>query len=759
MLTKFKQQRLFIRSCCHTHFRNQQHYNDDEYYLSSLCKENFFKQALQAFHLLLNNNTHFTLTLATYAHLILASSSIKSLQYGRRVHEHLLASHACPDLVLNNHILNMYGKCRSLDDARMVFDRMPERNVVSWTSMIAGYSQNHQEEEAVEFYLWMRRAGVQPDQFAFGSLVSACSGLLDVELGRQVHCHVLKSKFGSDPVVQNALVSMYSKFDRIENAFDVFRRIGGKDLISWGSMISGFAQQGWELESLGLFKEMLQLGVYSPNEFLFGSVFSACGGLLQVEHGKQIHGLSIKFGYGGDHFTGCSLCNMYAKCRNLESARNAFSQIDRPDLASWNAIIAGFAYQEEINEAMFLLSQMRKLGLKPDHITIRCLLCACTSSAALSQGQQIHSYLVKPGLDLNISVCNALLTMYAKCSELSVAFTVFEGMKSNKDLVSWNAILSACVLHNQMDNVFLLTRLMHCSEERLDQISIGTVLSACANLATLEIGNQVHGYSFKTGLAFDLSIVNGLIDMYSKCGSLVDARKLFERMKNRDVVSWSSLIVGYAQFGYGTEALELFSHMQHLGVKPNHVTYVGVLSACSRVGLVDEGCHHYKTMQSDHGILPMMEHCSCMVDLFSRAGCLREAESFINQMPFDPDIIVWKSLLAGCRVHENVEVGKRAAENILKLDPYNSAAHVLLCNIYASSGSWNEVANLRKSMKSKGVMKVPGQSWIKIRDQVHVFSVQDQLHLETDEIYGMLGELQLQITEADYNYPAKDMLL
>ncbi|KAL6008253.1 hypothetical protein ACLOJK_033759 [Asimina triloba] len=408
MLTKFKQQRLFIRSCCRTHFRNQQHYSDDEYYLSSLCKQNFFKQALQAFHLLLNNNTHFTLTLATYAHLILASSSIKSLQYGRRIHEHLLASHACPDLVLDNHILNMYGKCGSLDDARMVFDRMPERNAVSWTSMIAGYSQNHQEEIAVEFYFRMRRADVQPDQFAFGSLVSACSGLLDVELGRQ----------------------------------------------------------GWELESLGLFKEMLQLGVYSPNEFLFGTVFSACGGLLQVEHSKQIHGLSIKG----------SLCNMYAKCGNLESARKAFSQIDRPDLASWNAIIAGFAYQEEVNKAMFLLSQMRKLGLKPDHITIRCLLCACTSSAALSQGQQIHSYLVKPGLDLNISVYKTLLTMYAKCSELSVVFTVFEGMKSSKDLVSWNAILSACVLHNQMDNVFLLTRLMHCSEERLSRCPHSTCL-------------------------------------------------------------------------------------------------------------------------------------------------------------------------------------------------------------------------------------------------------------------------------------------
>ncbi|XP_058100355.1 pentatricopeptide repeat-containing protein At3g53360, mitochondrial [Magnolia sinica] len=745
MLSKFEHQRLFSRSC-HTHFKTQQSSND---YISSLCKQNLFKQALHAFDFV-RNNTRFCISLSTYARLLLASSSLKSLEHGRRVHDHLLGSNSRADVVLHNHILNMYGKCGSLADARKVFDGMPERNVVSWTSMIAGYSQKHQEEEAVRFYFGMRRSGLVPDQFTFGSMIRACSGMVDVELGRQLHGHVVKSEFGTDSIVQNALIAMYSKFDRIDDAVGVFERIEMKDLISWGSMISGFAQQGCELEALSLFKEMLELGVYFPNEFVFGSVFSACSGLLQLEHGKQTHGLSIKFGLGRDCFAGCSLSDMYAKCGCLDSARKAFGQVHMPDLVSWNAIIAGFSYEDDINEAMLLFSQMRDSGLKPDQITVRCLLCACTSYATLSQGQQIHSYIVKMGLDLDVPVCNTLLTMYAKCSDLSDAFKAFEEIKSGRDSVSWNAILTSCMQHDHMDNVLRLIRLMHCSENKLDQITISNALGACAHLATLEMGNQVHGCAVKMGLEVDLSVANGLIDMYAKCGSLEDAQKLFKLMSNPDVISWSSLIVGYAHFGYGNEALELFSDMRHLGIKPNHVTFVGVLSACSRVGLVDEGFRYYKAMVAEHGIVPTREHCSCMVDLLARAGRLREAERFINQMPFDPDIVVWKTLLSACRTHGDVELGKRAAENILKLDPSNSAAHVLLCNIYALKGYWDDAARLRKLMKSRGVRKHPGQSWIEIRDKVHVFLVEDKSHPEANEIYGMLGELRLQMREAGY---------
>ncbi|RWR75557.1 pentatricopeptide repeat-containing protein, mitochondrial [Cinnamomum micranthum f. kanehirae] len=755
MTTKFKIQRIYFSSYALPskqtfisafHFKTQQSSND---YISSLCKQKLFKEALHAFDFM-QNNTHFEISLSTYAHLILACSSLKSLGNGKRVHAHLSKSGSQPDVVLHNHIINMYGKCRSLGDARQVFDAMPERNVVSWTSMISGYSQNSREREAVEMYLRMRRLGLEPDQFAFGSMIRACSGLDDLQLGRQLHCHVMKSEFGSDRIVQNALIAMYAKSDRIDDASDVFIRIETRDLISWGSMIAGFSQQGHELEALCLFKEMLSAGVYCPNEFIFGSVISSCSGIFQLEYGKQAHGLSIKFGLGRDAFVGCSLSDMYAKCGCLDSTKKAFCQIDRPDTVSWNAVIAGFAYSDDANEAMFFFSQMRNSGLNPDEITIRCLLCSCTCSSSLSHGHQIHSYIIKTGYDANVPVCNTLLTMYAKCSDLSDAFRVFKEMNYSHDLVSWNAILTACMQHDQFDEVFRLIKLMHSSESKLDQITLINALGACAHFASLETGNQIHGYSVIIGLEVDLAVANGLIDMYAKCGNLDDAGNVFKLMSNPDVVSWSSLIVGYSQFGHGKQALELFREMRALDVKPNHVTFVGVLSACSHVGLVDEGYYYYKTMETNHGITPTREHNSCMVDLFARAGRVKEAESFINQMPFDPDIVVWKTLLAACRICGDVELGKRAAENILKLDPSNSAAYVLLCNIYASNGSWDDVARLRKLMKTKGVKKVPGQSWIKVTDEVHVFLVEDRSHPEMDEIYSMLGELFLQMREVGY---------
>ncbi|KAF9595876.1 hypothetical protein IFM89_005362 [Coptis chinensis] len=619
----------------------------------------------------------------------------------------------------------MYGKCGSLDDACMVFDKMSEHNVVSWSSMIAGYTQNHREKDAMKFYVKMQRSGVVPDQFAFGSVIRACAGLNDVELGKQLHGHVLKFEFGAECIIpKNALVAMYTKFNETDSAWIVFDKIVSKDLVSWGSMISGFVQQGCEIEALELFVEMHSLGVYCPNEFIFGSVFSACSGILNSEYGRRIHGLSIKFGFGKDVYAGCSLCDMYAKCGSLESAKKAFYQINEPDLVSWNAIIAGFAYSSDSNESMSLFSQMRHLAFVPEEITIRCLLCSFTTFASLYQGKQVHAYVLKMGLDVDVPVCNTLITMYTNCLDLSAAFNIFDEMTGNLDSVSWNAILTACLRHNQPNDACRFLKLMHSSEYKIDHITLANVLGACAVLASFEMGCQAHNYGIKSGFDADTSVSNGLIDMYTKCGAIMDARKYFESMTHPDIVSWSTLIVGYRQFGYGEEALKLLKH---------------------HVGLVEEGCNYYKIMESDYGIRPTREHCCCVVDMLARAGRLKEAENFISQMLFDPDIVVFKTLLAACRNRGDVEVAKRAADSVWKLDPSDSASHVLLGNILASTGNWGEVARVRRLMRSRGVRKVPGQSWIEVKNRVNVFSVEDRKHTNMDKIYSVLEGLYLEM--------------
>ncbi|KAH9735392.1 pentatricopeptide repeat-containing protein [Citrus sinensis] len=652
----------FVRSNAQTYFRTEQFSND---YVSSLCKQNLYNEALVAYDFS-QNNTNIRIRPSTYAGLISACSSLRSLQLGRKVHDHILLSKCQPDVVLQNHILNMYGKCGSLEDARMGFDKMPQRNVVSWTAMIAGCSQNYQENDAIKLYIQMLQSGVMPGQFTFGSIIKACSGLGSVCLGRQLHAHVIKSEHGSHLIAQNALIAMYTKFDRILDARNVFSGIARKDVTSWGSMIAAFSKLGYELEALCHFNEMLHHGAYQPNEFIFGSVFSACSSLLHYECGRQIHGKCIKFGLGRDTYAGCSLCDMYARCGLLDFARILFNEIDSPDLASWNALIAGVASHSNANEAMSLFSEMRDRELLPDGLTVHSLLCACIGRLTLYQGMQVHSYIIKMGFDSNVPVCNAILTMYAKCSVLCNALLVFKELGKNADSVSWNSIIAACLQHNQAEELFRLFSRMLASQIKPDHITFNDVMGACAKMASLEMVTQLHCYITKTGLAFDVFVMNGLMDIYIKCGSLGSARKLFNFMENPDVVSWSSLILGYAQFGCGDEALKLFTRMRSLGVSPNLVTLVGVLTACSHVGLVEEGLHLYRIMENEYGIIPTREHCSCVVDLLARAGCVHEAEDFINQMACDADIVVWKSLLASCKTHGNVDVGKRAAENILK---------------------------------------------------------------------------------------------
>ncbi|XP_022846652.1 pentatricopeptide repeat-containing protein At3g53360, mitochondrial-like [Olea europaea var. sylvestris] len=416
---------------------------------------------------------------------------------------------------------------------------------------------------------------------------------------------------------------------------------------------------------------------------------------------------------------------MYGKCGLLCYSKTAFNQIENPDVVSWKALIAAFAYGGDANESMLNFSRMRYQESRPDDIIVRSLLSAFTDPLTLCQGKQVHTYIMKTGLDLDVLVCNTIVSMYANCSDFNDVNKMFNKIQSKADLVSWNVMLTACVHHKKSGEVFLILRMMMLTHNRPDNITLTIVLGVCGKIASLVMRHQVYCSALKTGITIDVSVMNGFIDMYVKCGSLESARKLFDCMENPDVFSWSCLIVGYAQFGYGEEALNLFTKMRSSGAWPNQVTLVGVLTACSHVGLVEEGWQLFNTMEEEHGVVPTREHYSCVVDLLAR--------------------------LAACKTRNNIEVGKRAAENILQIDPSNSAAHVMLCNIYASTGSWKDVATVRSLMRQNGIKKVPGQSWIEIKDNSHVFSAEDGFHPERDRIYTMLEELLwLQMLDAGY---------
>uniref|UniRef100_UPI0040747504 Synthetic PPR-DYW protein n=1 Tax=synthetic construct TaxID=32630 RepID=UPI0040747504 len=520
-------------------------------------------------------------------------------------------------------------------------------SVFSWNSKIRGYARNGQPEEALSLYSQMRRSGIKPDNYTFPFVLKACASLSSLKEGKQIHGHVIKSGFESDVYVQSALIDMYAKCGELEDARKVFDEMPERNVVSWNAMISGYAQNGQSEEALELFREMQQEGI-KPSEFTFCSVLSACASLGSLEMGKQIHGYVIKSGFESIVFVGNALIDMYAKCGSIEDARKVFDEMPERTVVSWTAMISGYAQNGQSEEALELFREMQREGVKPDEVTLP------------------------------------------------------------------------------------------------------SVLSACANLGALEQGKQIHAYVIKSGFESDVFVGSALIDMYAKCGSIEDARKVFDKMPERDVVSWNAMIAAYAQHGHGKEALQLFQQMQQEGVKPSEVTFTSILSACSHAGLVDEGHHYFESMSPDYGITPRVEHYGCMVDLLGRAGRLDEAEDLIKSMPFQPNVVVWGTLLGACRVHGDVERGERAAERILELDPESAAPYVLLSNIYAAAGRWDEAAKVRKLMKERGVKKEPGCSWIEVNNKVHEFVAGDKSHPQTKEIYAELERLSKQMKEAGY---------
>jgi pentatricopeptide repeat protein len=328
---------------------------------------------------------------------------------------------------------------------------------------------------------------------------------------------------------------------------------------------------------------------------------------------------------------------------------------------------------------------------------------------------------------------NALLAGYCQNERVTDAHHLFDKM-AKQDVVSWNTMIAGYAQSEHGEEALKLFLMMKRAGKIPNQSTYTSYLHACAGIAGFEQGKQVHAHILKIGFKSDVFVGNGLITMYAKCGSIGCADQLFREMPKRDVVSWTAMIFGYAQNGKGNEAVQLFEEMKMAGIKPNQITMTGVLSACSHVGLVDEGCHYFNSMSRDLSITPIADHHACIVDLLCRAGRLDEAEAFIKSMPFEPDMAVLASLLAACRAHVNVELGKWTAERMFELEPQNSTTYILLSNIYAAADRWDDVRNVRNMMKDTEVKKEPGCSWIEVKSKVHIFLAGDQSYPQSESI-------------------------
>ncbi|PIA55785.1 hypothetical protein AQUCO_00700244v1 [Aquilegia coerulea] len=502
---------------------------------------------------------------------------------------------------------------------------------------------------------------------------------------------------------------------------------------------------------------------------------------------KQIHAHMFKTGLVLDTIPGSRLLNCaLSDFGNLVYARKIFDRLESPSTFIWNMMLRG--YSNNLEDAFRFYQQMLHNLVQQDAYTFPFLLKACARFSALEETKQIHSHVEKTGFSLDLYSVNSLLHAYAKSGSLESARCLFDRI-SQRDVVSWNSMIDAyvkngeidmaCKLFGQMEmkNVISWTSVitgcvagglfkeaidffheMQIAGVKPDSKVLASTLSACAHLGALEQGRWIHAYIDKNKMYIDQVLGCTLVEMYAKSGNVEEALKVFRSMENRDLPAWTAMISGFAIHGRGREALDLFTEMQKVGIKPNLITFTSILTACSHAGLVDEGKSLFNDMGRTHSLTPSIEHYGCMVNLLGRAGKLKEAEELIKTMPMDPNAAVLGALLSACVTHRNLELGKRVGELLIKTDPDHSGRYIHLANIFAAAGQWEQAVKLRKLVKDKGVAKFRGSSSIELHGVIHEFLVCDRSHPQMKEIYLMLDRIAARLRQVGY-VPMTDKLL
>eukprot|EP01018_Ginkgo_biloba_P030422 Gb_19924 [translate_table: standard] len=501
-------------------------------------------------------------------------------------------------------------------------------------------------------------------------------------------------------------------------------------------------------EALGILYEIDKEGMPLDCD-TYGALFQACANNKSLAEGKQLHAHVLKSGIQQNAFLGSKIVTLYAYCGTFVDARLGFGKMPKPNLFAWNSMIRGYVSHGHFEEAVTLYSQMQREGMAPDKFTFPCVIKACAGLTSLQQGKEIHEYITKTGFDSDVFVGSSLVDMYTKCGSMELARQVFDKM-SERDVVLWTAMISGYAQNGHADEALKIFFQMQVAGMKPDSVTIASVLPASAHLSALQQGKEIHNFIIKNGFEEDAFVGSALIDMYTKCGGIEVARKLFDNMSRRNVVLWNAMIVGYGMHGMGEEAIALFNRMQKAGIGPDQVTFTGILSACRHAGLVNEGQQYFDCMTRDYFITPHMEHYACMVDLLGRVGLLDEAYDFIKKMPLEPSAIVWGALLGACRIHCNLKLGEVVAGHLFEIEPENTGNYVLLSNIYAKAGKWDGVAKVRTMMKDRGLKKTPGCSWIEVKNKVHAFFGGDRSHQQSEKIYAMLECLHGQMREAGY---------
>lgn len=639
--------------------------------------------------------------------VVSACAELWALDYGKMIHG-LVAKFGLfgGNSATGSSFVYLYSRCGRMEDAYLVFDEMPVRDVIAWTALIIGYLQNGESGKGLEYLCLMHRIGERPNDRTLEGGFQAYVNQGAFTEGKCLHGLAIKTGYVFCQDIQSSILSMYSKYGTPEEAYHSFSEVGDKDLMCWTSVIAAYARLGCVTDCSCLFWRMQDSGIY-PDEIVISCVLSSFSDSIWIREGKAFHGLILRRSYVQNQVVHRAFISMYFKFGMVAAAERIFDTLEERNPETWNLMVVEYGKVGLARKCMILLRKMLHQGLDCDSNSLISVISSCSQLGTICLGKSLHCYVFKCLLDENVSIYNSLIDMYGKCGKLTFAKRIFERMQ--RDTVTWNTLISAYACREDLAEAIALIDKMVLEGLNPNSATLVSVLSASSRLASLEKGVKIHNYIREMGIQLNVSLATALVDMYGKCGQLERSRQIFDSMYERDVIAWNVMISCYGMHGDARSAIEVFKQMEKSSIRPNELTFLAVLSACSHAGLTEEGRSFFHKMQ-DYTVTPTLKHYACFIDLLGKSGNLQEAEDMVLSMPITPDGGLWGALLSACNIHTEVEMGIRIAKHAIEADPQNDGYYISLSNMLDSTGKWEEAEKFREMMKEEGVKKRLGWS-------------------------------------------------
>lgn len=619
----------------------------------------------------------------TFVPVLSACAKLKDLAKGQEIYGEVARMGLEGEVHVGSTLVDMYVKCDMPCKAQVVFDKLKVRNVISWNSLIAGYSSQGLGAEALRCFERMGLDGIPPTSTTFVCSLKACGSLGATDKGQDIHTQIRKHGLEGDLFVGSALVDMYANFGDIAKAQAAFEKMAVRDVVAWTSLIRGYAQHGQGEKAVQGYKQMQLEGISPSNHTLICNL-KACGSLGYIDKGQELHATIVGKFSDLNLFVGSALIDMYANFGLFPKSLELLDSLQIKDVALWNALIAGYVKYGYGEDALVCYGKMKAKGVSPNIATFASTLKACSSIGALDHGLDIHTEAQREGLATDVVVGSALVDMYANCGLLVKAQESFDKL-STRNAVSWNALISGYLKQNANMEA------LHCFDEMQragfppDIITLVCCLKACGRLGAVDKGREIHDATVRESLDKHLILGSTLVDMYANCGVLFKAQEVFDLLPIRDVALWNALLVGYSQLGECDKAFEAFDRMRGEGQIPSVASYISVLNACSHAGLVEKGYTFFKLIREESNLAPTLEHHGCLADIFGRAGQVEAALAVIIMMPLQPGLVVWHTLLGAFRKWRHAELGKESFKQATELDKRDSSAYIYVLNILSDA--------------------------------------------------------------------------